>query len=95
MPLPRRIAHAAGIDSRSAVVLHSLVRDGPGEKAGLLEGDVLVCIDGRPVAGAGALLRMLHADAVGRQAVARVLRQGRFVEVTVTPGQRPASAPGN
>ena len=50
--LPRRIADAAGLDMRSAVVLHSIVPDGPAARAGLLAGDILLSLgDDRPPAG--------------------------------------------
>jgi S1-C subfamily serine protease len=88
--LPRRIANAAGIESASAVVLHSLVKGAPAERAGLREGDVLLTLDGRVVTGPGPLLRMLDADAIGKLLVAKVLRQGHLLDLTVTPGARPA-----
>lgn len=88
--LPRRIASAAGIDSRSAVVLHSLVGEGPAAKAGLREADVLLTFDSRPVTGPGPLLRMLDADAIGRTVVLKILRQGQLLDLPVTPGTRPA-----
>jgi S1-C subfamily serine protease len=88
--LPRRVASAAGIESTSAVVLHSLAKGAPAERAGLREGDVLLALEGRVVAGPGPLLRMLDADAIGKPLVAKILRQGHLLEVTVTPGPRPA-----
>ena len=93
LDLPRRIADAARIASRSAAVLHSIVTGGPADQAGMREGDVLLSLDGQPVEGPGPLLRMLTADAIGRPVVLRILRQGHFAEVSVTPGQRPAAAP--
>ena len=93
VPLPRRIADAAGIASRSAVVLHSLVEDGPATRAGLRDADILLSFNRQPVEGPGALLLPLDADAIGKPAALRILRQGHFVEVSVTPGQRPAARP--
>ena len=90
--LPLRIAHAAGLEMRTAVVLHSIMTDGPAAKAGLLLGDVLITLDGLPVTGADVLLRMLGADAIGRTMAARILRNGRFVDVSVIPIARPAKA---
>jgi S1-C subfamily serine protease len=88
--LPQRIADAAGIETRSAVVLHSIVPDGAASKSGLRMGDVLIALDGRAVTSAGALLRMLNAAAIGRPAEARVLRDGRLMTVSVVPDRRPA-----
>jgi S1-C subfamily serine protease len=87
--LPRRVAAAAGIDSESAVVLHSLVAGAPAEHAGVREGDVLLMLDGRIVTGPGPLLRMLDAEAIGKPLVARILREGHLMELTITPGVRP------
>jgi len=88
--LPLRIAHAAGVEMGTAVVLHSILTDGPAARAGLLAGDVLITLDGKPVTGAGALIRMLGADAIGRTLGARILRNGRFVDISLTPKARPA-----
>jgi hypothetical protein len=51
---------------------------------------VLLTIEGQVVPGPGPLLRMLHADAIGKPLVAKILRQGHLLDVTVTPGARPA-----
>jgi S1-C subfamily serine protease len=87
--LPRRIADAAGVTSHSAAVVHSLVKDGPADQAGFIEGDVLLSLDGMPVTGPGLLLRMLRSEDIGRMRQAKVLRGGRILELTVTPTKRP------
>ncbi|MBN9311392.1 trypsin-like peptidase domain-containing protein [Devosia sp.] len=87
--LPRRVADAAHVGSRSGAVLHSIVKDGPAGRAGVREGDVLLALDGRPVEGPGPLLRMLGADAIGRQVRLQILRQGRLIELDVVLTQRP------
>ena len=87
--IARRVADAAHIGSQSAAVLHSIVPDGPAAKAGIREGDVLLALDGRPVEGPGPLLRMLTADAIGRQVRLQILRSGRLIELEATLTQRP------
>jgi S1-C subfamily serine protease len=86
--LPRRIAAAAGIESLSAAIIHQIVKDGPADRAGLREGDVLLSLDGTPVTGPGPLLKMLGADEIGHTRVAKVLRSGRLLDLPVTPAQR-------
>jgi S1-C subfamily serine protease len=88
--LPRRVAAAAGIESSSAVVMHSLAEAGPAERAGVREGDVLLTFDGKAVTGPGHLLRLLDAEAIGRSITLKVLRQGHVLDLTVRPGTRPA-----
>ena len=86
--LPRRIASAAGIESLSAAIIHQIVKDGPADRAGLREGDVLLSLDGVPVTGPGPLLKMLGADEIGHTRIAKILRSGRLLDLPVTPAQR-------
>lgn len=88
--LPRRVADAAHVGTRTAAVLHSIVSDGPAARAGVREGDVLLSLDGRPVEGPGPLLRMLTADAIGRRVRLQLLRQGRLLQLEVVLTQRPS-----
>lgn len=86
--LPRRVADAAGLDMRSAVVLHSIVPDGPAAKAGLRAGDVLLALGDVPTSGPDVVLRTLTAAKIGSVVPLRVLRDGQIVGVEVTPIRR-------
>ena len=90
VPLPERVAVAAGITAPSAVVLHGFDSHGPADRAGLLEGDVLLTLDSKPVIDTGTLLRRLDADAIGRTMTAKILRSGHLLDLPVTPSRRPA-----
>lgn len=61
---------------------------GPAEAAGLLRGDVIVAIEGRAVADAASFRRQVASSVADGQIVPMVLtveREGRRIDVTVTP----------
>jgi S1-C subfamily serine protease len=90
--LPRRIADAAGLDMRSAVVLHSIVPDGPAATAGLQTGDILLSLGETATSGPDVVLRALAAVEIGAHLAARILRGGKIISLYVTPARRPAEA---
>jgi serine protease Do len=59
----------------------------PAERAGLRPEDLIVTVDGEPVAGVEDLQRLMAADAIGRPVTATVVRQGRPVRVELTPAE--------
>ena len=63
--LPRRVADAAQLDMRSAVVLHSIAPDGPAAKAGLQTGDILLSLGEIATSGPDVVLRLLAAAEIG------------------------------
>jgi S1-C subfamily serine protease len=62
----------------------------PAERAGLLLGDVVLALGGRPTSDVDDVLAALGGDAVGRTLDARLLRAGEVRTVPVTVGEPPA-----
>jgi serine protease Do len=62
---------------------------GPAAAAGLRRGDVIVAFDGEPVDEPGALYRLLDRDSIGRTCPLVAVRDGRRIEISVVPGERP------
>ena len=66
-----------------------MVDGGPGDDAGLREGDVVVRIGGRPTATDGAVASAIAAGRPGEELEIRVLRGGRERTLTARLGSQP------
>lgn len=80
-------AAAAKAGQSRGLVLVSSEEGGPAERAGLLVGDVLLAVDGRPVQDIPGLLSQLE-ELGGRSVSVRVSRAGELLETHVEVGQR-------
>jgi S1-C subfamily serine protease len=78
---------AARLGRRHAVQILEVLDDGPAERAGLVRGDLLVALDGVPVADAGDVQRLMVAERIGAQLPATVLRGGGERELTLVPDE--------
>ena len=54
---------------------------------GVRAGDLIVSIDGRPIAGVGDLQRSLVGDLVGRPVEVTLERDGTMAEIVLTPAE--------
>jgi S1-C subfamily serine protease len=85
--LPRDMHERAGAASGLMVV--GLAEHAPAAPT-LLQGDILLAIDGAQVATPRAVAAALGADSVGRMLALRLLRGGAVLTVDVTVAARPA-----
>ena len=82
-PLPPKMATDLG--RRQALEVVQLLEGSPAAAAGVRPGDLIVELDGSPVEGVGDLQRLLDGEAVGRRLGLRVGREGRMVDLDLTP----------
>lgn len=87
-PLDRRLARHHGLGD-TAVEVMSVEPSSPAARAGLVDGDLLVGLDGTTVASVDDLHRLLRDHPPGKPAALDVLRRGARITVPITPEQTP------
>jgi Do/DeqQ family serine protease len=81
------IAEALGLKKdQRGVIVTNITKDGPADKAGVKRSDVIIAIDGRPVATFFELRNIVAARAPGAPVDLRFLRDGQERTVKVTLG---------
>ncbi len=84
-PLHRRVVRFYDLGSESGVFVMSVDAGGPAQKAGVREGDLIIALDGKPVAGVDDLHRLLTDARVGVSSVITVIRHTDNLELKVVP----------
>ena len=88
LPEPlRRLAPGSGAQS---LIVVSVEADGPAAGAGVMLGDVLVALEGRPLDDPGDVQAVLVGRRPGTAVRASLLRAGAPLDVVITLGERPA-----
>jgi S1-C subfamily serine protease len=77
------------LKQKTGLIVLSVEPNGPAGKAGVVIGDVLLSLDGKPVGDTGDVQAVLGAEYVGQAMTAAILRGGSQSELTITIGERP------
>ncbi len=92
VPLHRRVTRFHRLPVESGLLVVSVEPASPAERAGLMEGDVLVEFDGHPVAGIDSLHKLLNAGAIARRCAVTVIRRTEKLSFEIIPEEsRPAA----
>lgn len=88
--LHRRLVRFYDLPKETGVVVISVENGSPAQHAGLREGDVIVALDGAPVAGVDDLHRLLTDAKVALSSTLTVLRWTEKLELNVVPEEAKA-----
>jgi S1-C subfamily serine protease len=101
------LARAVNLPVKEGVIVQTVVKGGPADKAGIeggntsatidgaevsLGGDIITEVDGKKVAGMDELVEVINGKQPGEELELTILRDGSTKTATVTLGDRPDSA---
>jgi S1-C subfamily serine protease len=85
VPLHRRVVRFHRLSAETGVLVVGLEKNGPAERAGIQEGDILLEVNGTPMPGIDDLHRLLSAERSGETLTITILRRTEKLAVKVTP----------
>ncbi len=83
------IAESFRLEETRGALIAGVLRGGPADKAGVKPGDILVEVQGWPVADPASMLNLIAALVPGQPAMLKLKRQGKDLEANITVGRRP------
>lgn len=88
------LATTFGMEKREGVLISEIMPDSAAEEAGLLEGDIILAFDGKPVRRVGGFRNRVAATVPYTDVLLNIFREGKQIEVQVTtrPMNEPALA---
>jgi S1-C subfamily serine protease len=87
--LPDALKNTLNLPTHGGIIVVAIEPDSPAERAGMLIGDVLVALDGRPMSDTADVLAMLGPERVGAEVKASIIRGGVLSELMIPVGERP------
>ena len=85
VPVHRRVVRFYDLPNESGAMVLSVEENSPAKQAGLRDGDIIVALEGKPVAGVDDLHRLLTEVRVGVSCALTVLRWTEKLELKVVP----------
>jgi S1-C subfamily serine protease len=90
--LPRRALSRLDLVEDRAVHVLGVEADSPAARAGVREGDVLLALQGKPLAGVATLARFLDSETIGTACEMTVLRGSHLTTMNIIPAEKAIAA---
>jgi len=87
MPLHRRVIRFYNLPLETGVLVASVEKDSPAQRAGLREGDIIVAFNERPVGTIHDLHKMLVSEQIGVPAKLVAIRHTEKLELSILPAE--------
>jgi len=92
VPLHRRIVRFYNLALQTGVLVVSVEKDSPAQRAGLREGDIIVAFDAAPIGSVHDLHKMLVGEQIDVPAKLTLIRHTEKLELSILPAESPARA---
>jgi len=89
VPLIRKVARYHHIAQESGVLVAGVEPTSPAARAGLVEGDIVIALDGEPTTAVDGLHKLLTADRIGERAIVTFLRGVELRRHAIIPLEMP------
>jgi len=86
-PISEEFAKAYDLESKDGAVVSDVVPDSPAEKVGIMRGDVLTKLNGKPVNDPGQFVSMVRKCMAGEEVVLTLVRHGEEQKINVKLGE--------
>ena len=87
VPLHRRVIRFYNLPLETGVLVVSVEKDSPAQRAGLREGDIIVGFGERPIGSIHDLHKMLVAEQIGVPAKLLIIRHTEKLELSILPAE--------
>ena len=86
--LSQEVAKQNGLTSLKGVIVGKVEPASPAEKAGMMEGDVLLRFDGKPIISVLQLKEQVEESEIGQSIPVGIVRGGKSLDITATLAAR-------
>src|SRR5436190_22672535 len=87
VPIHRRIVRFYGLPLETGVLVVSVEKNSPAERAGLHQGDVIVAFDSQPIGTVYHLHKVLVGEQINVSASLTIIRQTEKLEMSILPAE--------
>jgi S1-C subfamily serine protease len=90
VPLHRRIVRFYNLPLETGVLVVSVEKDSPAQRAGLREGDLIIAFNEQPMDSIHELHKMLMGEQIGVEAKLLIIRHTEKLVLAITPAESPS-----